>query len=355
MISNKLLISILASVCLTNAGVINSSLPVSNDGRCGKGIAVCKEGFCCSKIGWCGNSDLHCKVEEGCQSEFGICHDDKPDETEPTDGNDVYEEITETTSGEGEDTDDEVDIIYGKCGVGYGSCKEGYCCSKWGWCGKSDLYCDIKQGCQTEFGICDTYVRDANEDSDDEGLPVSKDGKCGEGIAVCAEGFCCSKYGWCGQTDLYCNIEEGCQSEFGKCNPFNVDAPNEEVEVPAEKPKDDSTNTSGNADDDKDVKPIDDDVASDEEVPVKEEGKVDEAPSTKATDIVTTTVVIAPTEDSAEKPRVIDIPDDEASDPEEEEVPKTTTSVHETVTVVVTETVTYDDENATEFMDIYEI
>ncbi|ORX80126.1 hypothetical protein BCR32DRAFT_280786 [Anaeromyces robustus] len=46
-------------------------------------------------------------------------------------------------------------------------------------------------------------------------LPISKD-QCGPGIAVCAEGLCCSKYGWCGDSIEYCGT--GCQSEFGNCD-----------------------------------------------------------------------------------------------------------------------------------------
>ncbi|KAL6620840.1 hypothetical protein LY90DRAFT_708252 [Neocallimastix californiae] len=46
-------------------------------------------------------------------------------------------------------------------------------------------------------------------------LPVSKI-KCGAGIAVCAEGLCCSEFGYCGNTADHCGV--GCQSKFGKCN-----------------------------------------------------------------------------------------------------------------------------------------
>jgi len=41
--------------------------------------------------------------------------------------------------------------------------------------------------------------------------------RCGKGIGSCKNNECCSKYGWCGKTDKYCKVEEGCQSEFGKC------------------------------------------------------------------------------------------------------------------------------------------
>ncbi|ORX41996.1 hypothetical protein BCR36DRAFT_407251 [Piromyces finnis] len=57
-----------------------------------------------------------------------------------------------------------------------------------------------------------TSVAPAEPTSD---LPISKD-RCGPGVAVCASGYCCSKYGWCGTTSDHCGT--GCQSEFGKCS-----------------------------------------------------------------------------------------------------------------------------------------
>jgi len=101
----------------------SSSTPViSTNGKCGpkNGNTVCPSGKCCSKYGWCGTSDDHCKA--GCQSEFGKC--------------------TPVIS-----TND-------KCGPKNGNtvCPSGKCCSKYGWCGTSDEYC--KAGCQSEFGNC---------------------------------------------------------------------------------------------------------------------------------------------------------------------------------------------------------
>jgi len=44
--------------------------------------------------------------------------------------------------------------VVGKCGKEYGKCPSGQCCSKYGWCGKSDDYCDTSKGCQSAFGTC---------------------------------------------------------------------------------------------------------------------------------------------------------------------------------------------------------
>ncbi|OAL44264.1 hypothetical protein IQ07DRAFT_481616, partial [Pyrenochaeta sp. DS3sAY3a] len=50
--------------------------------------------------------------------------------------------------------------------------------------------------------------------------PVSVDGSCGAtgGGQTCGGsvfGNCCSEYGYCGSTDIYCGT--GCQSGFGTC------------------------------------------------------------------------------------------------------------------------------------------
>jgi len=49
----------------------SEDLPVSTE-RCGKDYNTrCKEGYCCSKYGWCGKSSDHCGT--GCQSDYGEC------------------------------------------------------------------------------------------------------------------------------------------------------------------------------------------------------------------------------------------------------------------------------------------
>jgi len=100
----------------------------------------------------------------------------------------------------------------GRCGKDFGKCPNNQCCSKYGWCGSSNLFCDTSEGCQSEFGKCNGIH---NNDDDDH---VSNDERCGEGHGKCPESQCCSKFGWCGNSYLHCSPEEGCQSEFGKCH-----------------------------------------------------------------------------------------------------------------------------------------
>ena len=53
--------------------LISSTMASTYDGKCGPGYGKCANGNCCSKFGWCGKTEAHCLVSNGCQSEFGIC------------------------------------------------------------------------------------------------------------------------------------------------------------------------------------------------------------------------------------------------------------------------------------------
>ena len=49
---------------------------------------------------------------------------------------------------------------------------------------------------------------------------TSLKGKCGPNFnnQKCSSDACCSSHGRCGRSDDHCKLENGCQSEFGKCN-----------------------------------------------------------------------------------------------------------------------------------------
>jgi len=136
---------------------------VSNEGRCGEGFGSCDDNECCSKYGWCGRTSDYCSIARGCQSAFGRCDEEKPSKDEKS-----YDEIiiidndneSEKEGDNAEETDiaieseeEDDDSLY-KCGGKYGNCRPGECCSKYGWCGKTDAYCSIAKGCQSEFGEC---------------------------------------------------------------------------------------------------------------------------------------------------------------------------------------------------------
>jgi len=194
---------------------------VSLDGRCGEGKGRCKSGECCSKYGWCGRTEKHCKVELGCQTEYGKCKKSKGSKEKEDDKDSKKDEVIEIQEAPEEDDnesseeeEDEVQSVSSneRCGEGIGICKSGECCSKYGWCGKTEKHCNIELGCQTEFGECHKYSSHSKNET------INKEGKCGKGIGRCKSGECCSKYGWCGKSNRYCNVKEGCQSEFGKCH-----------------------------------------------------------------------------------------------------------------------------------------
>jgi len=176
----------------------NKSLPTSTNGKCGSNYGVCPSDLCCSKYGYCGTSDDHCKVDKGCKSEFGICK--------------TTNESTSTDTGSLPISTD------GRCGSDYGVCPSNLCCSKYGYCGTSDDHCKIDRGCKSEFGICKTT--DESTSTDTGSLPISTDGRCGSDYGVCPSNLCCSKYGYCGTSDDHCQVERGCQSEFGRCGEY---------------------------------------------------------------------------------------------------------------------------------------
>ena len=183
----------------------DSSIPTSTSDKCGEGIGSCSKGRCCSKYGWCGTSEKHCSVSQGCQTKFGVC------------------------TGTTEIIDNSLSISKDdRCGKEHGRCPAGKCCSKYGWCGSSDKYCEISRGCQSEFGECSGTQTSTKTTSKTEttktsvkpytSVPtISSDGKCGQGHGACPDDKCCSKYGYCGTTYEHCYISKGCQLGFGSC------------------------------------------------------------------------------------------------------------------------------------------
>jgi len=189
----------------TTTKIITST---STNGRCGVEFGVCPQG-CCSKYGYCGTSKDHCG--NGCQSDFGVC-------------NNTFTKTTTTTKNPSLPTSSN-----GRCGPDYGVCPDNLCCSKYNYCGNGDGYC--KKGCQSEFGTCDenssTTITSTTTTTTKKTttttttttkspLPTSTSGRCGLDYGICPDNLCCSKYGYCGDSDDHC--KKGCQSEFGVCN-----------------------------------------------------------------------------------------------------------------------------------------
>jgi len=193
-----------AKGCQTEYGVCTGS---QSKGRCGKDYGRCaKSNYCCSQSGYCGTSSDYCGT--GCQASYGICGSDPVEEVEE-EVEWVTEWVTETVYVYVEEKEDSRD-----CGSDVGKkCSSGKCCSKYGYCGTSSEYCEVSKGCQATYGDCYEYVDFASVSNVEPSVP-----ECGKGIGSCVDGECCSKYGYCGKTAEYCDVEQGCQSEFGLCN-----------------------------------------------------------------------------------------------------------------------------------------
>ncbi|ORX60785.1 glycoside hydrolase/deacetylase [Piromyces finnis] len=94
------------------------------------------------------------------------------------------------------------------CGKDYGICPSGQCCSKYGYCGTTSDHCST--GCQANYGICtNSTITTTNSDL------------CGKETGnKCANNLCCSKYGYCGDSDAHCSVSQGCQAGYGRCGDF---------------------------------------------------------------------------------------------------------------------------------------
>jgi len=211
---------------------------ISKDGTCGNKVR-CPYGECCSSNGRCGTTSSYCGLT--CQSELGKCKYAGIDlstltiettteitTTVPTTTVSKTEtKITATTTTTTEETTIPISTD-GRCGVGRGMCPNSKCCSKYGYCGITDEYCGT--GCQIGYGKCNssttttttttttTKTKNASTTTTikETTIPISTDGRCGEGHGICPNNKCCSKYGYCGTTDQHCGT--GCQTGFGKCN-----------------------------------------------------------------------------------------------------------------------------------------
>ena len=91
-----------------------------------------------------------------------------------------------------------------QCGQGIGKCVDSGC-SEFGWCGTSAAY--TSGNCQRDYsadGLCKPKSCDTISET-----VLSSDGSCGYSknnqFVGCSPGYCCSKYGYCGTGDDYCN------------------------------------------------------------------------------------------------------------------------------------------------------
>ncbi|PVH78473.1 carbohydrate-binding module family 18 [Cadophora sp. DSE1049] len=141
------------SGCPSTPPPTNSGVAPRGDGQCGAkfGGATCDPkgpyGGCCSEYGFCGTTDGHCLVANGCQSG---CRDGKPTAPATTTGEPVIGPVK--TSMAPEATATARVTTDGTCGASNGDTicgnwPNGNCCSMYGFCGKTSAHCGA--GCQS--------------------------------------------------------------------------------------------------------------------------------------------------------------------------------------------------------------
>ncbi|KAL6592319.1 coth protein-domain-containing protein [Neocallimastix sp. 'constans'] len=127
--------------------------------ECGPDFGKCSSDKCCSKYGYCGNTEGHCNLSSGCQVGYGLCNEDSTKTTSTV--TNVIENVASTSTNTKVTTlltttniISSVETISsdGLCGPGHGICPNNECCSKWGYCGSDDSYCSNE--CKSEYGRC---------------------------------------------------------------------------------------------------------------------------------------------------------------------------------------------------------
>ncbi|KAJ1547489.1 hypothetical protein HK096_002674 [Nowakowskiella sp. JEL0078] len=233
--SNSLTVSTISS---------SSSLPNSINGSCGNSKSRCASGSCCSQYGYCGTTSEYCGT--GCQSDYGSCTASNTSTTAITATNTKVASATTTVTKT--TTKTAITIITstviatttssttltstqpspvssdGICATNGKRCPDGKCCSQYGYCGTTSGYCGT--GCISNYGICTESSISAISAKTittslavviTSNLPVSTDDSCGPSVGkICPNGFCCSEYGYCGNTSDYCNDLSQCS--YGSCS-----------------------------------------------------------------------------------------------------------------------------------------
>lgn len=98
------------------------------------------------------------------------------------------------------------------CGQNVANCNPGLCCSSHGYCNSGENWCG--SGCQPAYGTC--YGANSTVIS-------QQNERCGSGYGTCDKSInlCCSRFGYCGASVTeptsadYCGT--GCQSGYGLC------------------------------------------------------------------------------------------------------------------------------------------
>ncbi|MDR3739319.1 MAG: hypothetical protein P4L40_09900, partial [Terracidiphilus sp.] len=161
--------------------------------------ASCPEG-CCSQWGFCGATSDYCSLDQNCQASYGSCW--------------TVDQAVDVAPAQPAEP-----AILTECGPtgGGAACEDGACCSPYGWCGTTEAYC-APDNCQSGYGLC----WDSNIAPVAAALapvkPYEESYECGAVNGASCPTGCCSLFGWCGTSNLFCDASLGCQIGFGQCN-----------------------------------------------------------------------------------------------------------------------------------------
>mmetsp|Transcript_18369 Transcript_18369/g.38545 ORF Transcript_18369/g.38545 Transcript_18369/m.38545 type:complete len:474 (+) Transcript_18369:162-1583(+) len=191
--------TLITTTATTTAPTTPTMPPTPSGGTCGSGNVgdgICANRECCSEWGWCGTSSDHCNRSNPTPP--------PPDPTPPT-------SITMPTS-------------HSSCnGCSWDG---GNSCDDW-WCNESQSNCDVCTGTWYGKGLCGGCSWDGGNSCPDlwcnesqlncnvctgtwygggsSGVSLGTCGGGNQGDGVCADGTCCSQYGWCGTSSAHCS------------------------------------------------------------------------------------------------------------------------------------------------------
>eukprot|EP01118_Nematostelium_gracile_P010120 TRINITY_DN3461_c0_g1_i1.p1 TRINITY_DN3461_c0_g1~~TRINITY_DN3461_c0_g1_i1.p1 ORF type:complete len:511 (+),score=89.07 TRINITY_DN3461_c0_g1_i1:39-1535(+) len=188
-----------------------------NSGSCSAGDVRCNDNQCCSKFGFCGPL----------KSGDGTYKNDEGQTISESDAFNLY--CTENTgdwrvkqcpappppapSGSCYGDPSKATKLDGKivnagpCTAANVRCADGQCCSKYGYCGSGNEYCSENQGDWRRLSSCGLCYKSANN-LNLNGI-VQSSNKCGFPGSRCSDNQCCSKYGFCGTGNDYCTENQG--------------------------------------------------------------------------------------------------------------------------------------------------
>ena len=181
---------------------------VREDGRCGPRFPLAdgspttcdpdSADFCCSPGGWCGHSWEHCSCDG--------CVNYRPDSE-----GDIPPPVTEAPGVRSDNRCGPEFPLDGKPGQCNPHSDYGFCCSEYGHCGNTPLHCN----CDKCVNFCPGCPSKPVNITD----RVRSDNKCGPRWELLDDGkpsecnprndfYCCSKAGYCGNTEEACNCPE---------------------------------------------------------------------------------------------------------------------------------------------------